>query len=118
MERDLLRGVSHPRPEVAAVDQRQAIADHQAKQQEDRQPGIVEIALHPLRQVEEALLKHVGGIDPPPEPFVDAELDHAMQAIAMPLEQVGQGLAIPGADPLEQTDRFTGRVVHDLAPTL
>jgi hypothetical protein len=40
-----------------------------------------------------------------------------MQAVAMPLEEVGQGLAIPGSNPFEQMDRFTRRVVHDVAHT-
>ena len=82
------------------------------------QPAIAQIALHPLRQVEEAVLKHVRGVDPTIKPRVHAELDHPSQPVAVPLEQVGQRPAIPGSEPLEQVDGFTRWVVHDLAHTL
>ena len=54
------------------------------------QPAIAQIALHVLRQVEEAILKHVGGVDPTLEPHVHAELDHPAKAVAVALEQVSE----------------------------
>jgi len=62
-------------------------------------------------------LKHAGGVDPAMKPRVHADLDHPFKAVAVPLEQVGQRPAIPGSEPLEQVDAFTGWVVHDLAHT-
>ena len=53
--------------------------------------------LHPRREVEEPVLKHVGGDDPTLEPRVDAQLDHSPQPIAVSLEQVGQCSAISGS---------------------
>ena len=52
------------------------------------------------------------------KPGVHAELDHPPQPVAVPLEQLGQRLAIPGSKPLEQVNVLTRWVVHDLAHTL
>ena len=47
-----------------------------------------------------------------------AQLDHPSRQVVVPLEQVGQGPAIPGSDPLEQVDGFTRWVVHALAKAM
>jgi len=52
------------------------------------------------------------------KPCVHPQLDHPPQAVAVPLEEVGERAAIPGSEPLEQVDGFTRWVVHDLAHTL
>jgi hypothetical protein len=49
---------------------------------------------------------------------VQAQLDHPAQTDTVPLEQLGQRLAVAGSELLEQADRFTRRVVHDIAHTL
>ena len=100
------------------MDHRQPIADDPSQPEKHRHAGIAQIALHPLRQVEEAVLKHVGGIDPTLQPRVHAELDHPPQAVAVLLEQLGQRTAIPSPEPLEQADGFTRWVVPGLAHTL
>ena len=66
--------------------------------------GSLEIAVDPLLQVEEAVLKHVGGVDSTLEPRVQAQLDHPAQAVAVPLEQLGERAAIAGSKPLNQVD--------------
>jgi hypothetical protein len=118
IERDLLGGIPHSSAEVVAVDHRQPIADDQSQPEKHRQPGIAQVALHPLRHFQEAVLKHVERIDPTIKPRIHAQLDHPPQAVAVPLEQVGQRPAIPGSKPLEQADGFARWVVRDLAHTL
>ena len=54
-------GVSEPPSPGDGGGSRQSIADDQSQPEKHRQPGIPQIAFHPLRQVEEAILKHVGG---------------------------------------------------------
>ena len=95
---------------------RQTIADNSPQPEKHGQPGIVQIAFQLLRQVEESVLEHVGGVDSTVEPGVHAQLDDPSQPVAVPLEQLGERTAIPGFKPLQQTDRFTGRVAHVLAP--
>jgi hypothetical protein len=103
---------------VVTVDHRQPIADDPPQPEEHRQAGIAQIAVHPLRQVEEAVLKDVGRINPAMQPGVHSELDHPPQAVAVLLEQLGQRAAIPGPEALEQLGGFTRWVVHVLAYTL
>jgi hypothetical protein len=63
-------------------------------------------------------LKHVGGVDPTLEPRVHAELDHPAKTVAVALENRSASAAIPGLEPLEQVNGFTGWVAHDPAHTL
>ena len=118
IERDLPAGVPHLRAQVLAMDHRQPIADDQSQPEKHRQLGVAQIALHPLRQVEEAVLKHVGGVDPTLKPRVHAQLDHPPQPVAVPLEQVGERPAIPGSEPLDQADGLARWIFYDVAHTL
>ena len=97
------------------MERRQAIADDQSQPEEHRQPGIAQIALHPLRQVEEAVLEHVGGVDPTLEPRVHAQLDHPPQAVAVPLEKVRERRRSPARSRSTRMNGFTGGVVLELA---
>jgi len=72
---------------------------------------------HPLRQVEEPALKHVGGVEPALEPRVQAQSDRSSQAIAVPLEQVGQCPSIAGSELLDHVDGLAWWISDDLANT-
>jgi hypothetical protein len=92
---------------------RKPIADHQSHPEEYRELRIAQITLHPLRQVEEAVLEHIGGVDPALEPRVHAEFDHPPQAVSVPLEELGEHLAFPGPEPLEQANGLARRIIHE-----
>ncbi len=94
------------------MDHRQPIADHQSHPEEYRELGIAQITLQPLRQVEEAVLEHVGGIDLALEPRVHAEFDHPPQAVPVPLEEIGEHRAFPSSEPLEQANGLARWVIH------
>ena len=70
-----------------------------------------QIALHPLRRVEKAVLQHVGSIDSTIRPCIRAKLDHRSQPVAVPLEQVGQHPPILGFEPPEQVGVSLGEFV-------
>src|SRR5262249_6434244 len=69
---------------------------------EGRQVRPPEIAVQAGGGVEEPVLEHVGGVEPALDPRVHAELDHPVEAIPIALEQVGERLAVAGAEPLDE----------------
>ena len=67
-----------------------------------REVGLREVSHQALASFEEHVLHHIAGIDPPGEPPIHPHLDHPPQAMAVPLQEVVDGLRVTGSGLLEQ----------------
>ena len=63
-----------------AVKRQQLIAYHAAKPQEKGKRRVAEVIVAVLGRGQERFLHDVGGVDPPVEPAVEPERDHAAHA--------------------------------------
>jgi hypothetical protein len=79
--------------------------------------GVGAVGIEIAGQVEVGLLEDVRGIEARPQAVVHAELDHAPQPLAIAVEQLGQRLAVAGAEPVDQVRHLVGSLVHEGAPT-
>ena len=56
----------------------------------------------PAGDLEVGVLEHVGRVDPPLQPPVKPQPDHPPQPLAVPGEQLGQGLLVPAFEADQQ----------------
>ena len=90
IQRDLPARVARLGPQVAAVLLQQPLAGEEPQPEEERHRRVVEVLRQPADRIEHRLLDDVGGVDPPLEPPVQPQGDHAAQAVAMPGQQLAQ----------------------------
>ena len=106
VERDLAAGVPHPRAQVAPVQLQQLVARDAPQPEEERHRGLPEVVVQVLRRGQVDLLEDVLGRDPPLQPRVEPEGDHAAQPALVPRQQGPQTLAIPDGGPPQQPVRL------------
>ena len=88
VERDLAAGVAHLRPQVPAVQLDQPLADEEPQPEKERHRRVR--AGTPASRGSAsryASWMHVGGVDPPLEPAVQAQGDHPPQPVAVTVEE-------------------------------
>ncbi len=78
-------------------------AGEEADPEEEGLVGLLEVALEAAGRLDEGLLEDIGGADPALEAPVQAQLDHAPEAVVVLEEQLRQELLAPlrALQPLE-----------------
>jgi hypothetical protein len=89
------------------------LRNQKAEPEVRRRRGAARELLRTPDGIEITLLDHVRGIDPPLQPGIETEFDHAPQAGAVMFEQGVQRLHIPAGEPLDVVLERIGRDFHD-----
>jgi hypothetical protein len=111
-ERDLVAGGAQLRPEVVPVDVGQLLARQPPQPEEEGQRRVLDILREAPAEFQERLLQDVVGIDPPREPAVETQADHAPQPLPMPAEELGQGVLVARAGAADQVVHLAGIAGH------
>ena len=98
---------------MLAVERRQSPADVQPQPEQRRQLRVSQIGVQIAGDVNERLLEHVGSVNPGPEPWVDPQLDHATEPIAIAIEYRRQRPWAATAQPLDGVRCVAGSVFHE-----
>ena len=113
-ERHFLAGVPHVDFQVMPVQRLERLAGQEAEPEERRHGRLGEVFPGPAGHLEIGVLEHVGRVDAPLQPPVEAEPDHPPQPLAVPGEQLGQGPLVPPFEADEQVVIVSPvLVVHD-----
>jgi hypothetical protein len=97
---------------VVSVDPQEPLADDHPEPEEERQRGPARVPRQLLRQVDVRVLEHVRGVDPPLQPAVEPEPDHAPESGAILREELGQDLLVPVGGAPDQVIDVSGIGVH------
>ena len=101
-QRHFLAGVPHVDFQVMAVQGLERLAGQEAEPEERGHVRLGEVFPRPTGDLEIGVLEHVGRVDAPLQPPVEAEPDHPPQPLAVPGEQLGQGPLVPPFEADEQ----------------
>ena len=116
VQRHFLPRVAHPGVQMPAMHVRELLADFHAEPQKEGHARVSnvlgELAAH--RQV--GLLHDVRGIDAALEPPVHAQPDHALETVAVALDQDGQGALVAVAGGVQQAVVGWGVGAHGGVP--
>jgi hypothetical protein len=99
-----------PRPQVAAVQERQALADDEPQPEEEGEVGFAAVLRQAGHGLDVGVLDHVGGIDPALEPAVQTQGDHPPQPVAVAVEQGPPRLRVTRCGTAEQPAHLAGIV--------
>ena len=97
VDRHLAPRVAHLGTQVVAMDLAQLVARDAPQPEEERHRGPPEIGPQVLPGLQVGVLEHVGRIDAPLEPLIQAEGDHAAQPRTAPAHEASQLSASPSA---------------------
>lgn len=117
VQRHLLPGVPHLRPEVLAVQVDEPLPRQAAEPQVERHGRVGGVVRKAAGVVQVSLLEHVGGVDTTIQASVQTQAHHLPQPGAVAVEQLGLGLFVPGAGTAEQVVMFTLVAGPDRPPT-
>ena len=84
----------------------QPLAGQEPEPEEERHRGVLVVFRQPPGRVEARLLDDVGRVDPPLQPPVEAQGDHATQPLAVPAQQLPQSPLVPAHGLLDQPRRL------------
>jgi hypothetical protein len=78
----------------------------------NRDRRVADELLEPSDRVEVSVLDHVGGVDPAPQPGVEAQRHHPPQAGTIATDQLDDRLSIAGGDAGDEVGDLTRRWRH------
>ena len=97
-----MAGVPHVNFQVMPVQRLERLAGQEAEPEERRHGRLGEVLGGPAGHLEIGVLEHVGRVDAPAQPSIEAEPDHPPQPLAVPGEQIDQGPRVPPFEANEQ----------------
>ena len=65
---------------------RQPLAHDQPQPQKRRELRVPQVIVQPLGGIQIRLLEHVRGVEPSPEPPIQAQVDHPAETVTVPLK--------------------------------
>jgi hypothetical protein len=95
---DLSARVSRLGPQMASVELEKLLDGQESKPEEERHGGIGEVVVNAIGGIQKGLLDDIGGIDSATKAAIHSERDDTLQSLAMVLQSLPQGTAIPMAD--------------------
>jgi hypothetical protein len=94
---------------VLTVDDLEPLKGQEPEPEKERHRiRLTSVLTQPVERLHACLLEDVRRIDSPPEPPVEAELDHPMQSVMVSLEQRTPQLTIARGDPAYGVQLFAG----------
>ena len=115
-ERDLATGIAALHAEVEAVQRLEPLHGQEAQPEEGRHPRIGGVFSQPAHGIQERLLEHVLGVEPPLKAPVEPEPDHLEQPPAMPREELAERMTIPCMDAAKEGLIGVGMAGHEWSP--
>jgi hypothetical protein len=92
----------------------QALAGEEPEPEEERHRGVLVVFRQPPGRIETRLLNDIGRGDPPLQPPVEAQCDHATQPLAIPAQELPESPLVPAQGLFDQRRRIApvGYVSH------
>src|SRR4051794_14240082 len=84
----------------------QALAGEKPEPEEERHRAVLVVFRQPPGRIEARLLDDIGRVNPPLQPPVEAQCDHATQPLAIPAQQLPESPLVPAQGLFDQMRRL------------